>query len=276
MDKKISYINDINIEEIIDKYRKDYKDNAILFLIDDLRNGNFLHNKKMVLRLKDGTTEKLEYRSFRESLNERKTLLQAYGDIYTKTINDIFLIKIPIFATENILFRMEQIIKSADFMESKNIIFDLRNNPGGRIDLAKGMIERCICGCYEYPFLFIDNKENKKKLVVYGKEKDIFKDKRIIIFINNKTSSCAEFIFAIALKNIYKDQVWIMGENTAGIGGIGCQVAIGTEYMLTYTKYRLVEKEDKNKLFDCTIIQDLCYTLSNYKQIVQIYKETET
>ena len=92
----------------------------------------------MVLRLKDGTTEKLEYRSFRESLNERKTLLQAYGDIYTKTINDIFLIKIPIFATENILFRMEQIIKSADFMESKNIIFDLRNNPGGRIDLAKG------------------------------------------------------------------------------------------------------------------------------------------
>lgn len=26
----------------------------------------------MVLRLKDGTTEKLEYRSFRESLNERK------------------------------------------------------------------------------------------------------------------------------------------------------------------------------------------------------------
>lgn len=89
-DKKISYINDINIEEIIDKYRKDYKDNAILFLIDDLRNGNFLHNKKMVLRLKDGTTEKLEYRSFRESLNERKTLLQAYGDIYTKTINDIF------------------------------------------------------------------------------------------------------------------------------------------------------------------------------------------
>lgn len=38
----------------------------------------------------------------------------------------------------------------------------------------------------------------------------------------------------------------------------------------------LVEKEDKNKLFDCTIIQDLCYTLSNYKQIVQIYKETET
>lgn len=38
----------------------------------------------MVLRLKDGTTEKLEYRSFRESLNERKTLLQAYGDIYTK------------------------------------------------------------------------------------------------------------------------------------------------------------------------------------------------
>ena len=275
-DKKISYINDINIEEIIDKYRKDYKDNAILFLIDDLRNGNFLHNKKMVLRLKDGTTEKLKYRSFRESLNERKTLLQAYGDIYTKTINDIFLIKIPIFATENILFRMEQIIKSADFMESKNIIFDLRNNPGGRIDLAKGMIERCICGCYEYPFLFIDNKENKKKLVVYGKEKDIFKDKRIIIFINNKTSSCAEFIFAIALKNIYKDQVWIMGENTAGIGGIGCQVAIGTEYMLTYTKYRLVEKEDKNKLFDCTIIQDLCYTLSNYKQIVQIYKETET
>ena len=134
-------------------------------------------------------------------------------------------------------------------MESKNIIFDLRNNPGGRIDLAKGMIERCICGCYEYPFLFIDNKENKKKLVVYGKEKDIFKDKRIIIFINNKTSSCAEFIFAIALKNIYKDQVWIMGENTAGIGGIGCQVAIGTEYMLTYTKYRLVEKEYKNKLY---------------------------
>lgn len=66
------------------------------------------------------------------------------------------------------------------------------------------MIERCICGCYEYPFLFIDNKENKKKLVVYGKEKDIFKDKRIIIFINNKTSSCAEFIFAIALKIFIK------------------------------------------------------------------------
>lgn len=35
-------------------------------------------------------------------------------------------------------------------------------------------------------------------------------------------------------------------------------------------------KSHKNKLFDCTIIQDLCYTLSNYKQIVQIYKETET
>lgn len=75
----------------------------------------------MVLRLKDGTTEKLEYRSFRESLNERKTLLQAYGDIYTKQ-SMIFFNQIPIFATENILFRMEQIIKSADFMESKNII----------------------------------------------------------------------------------------------------------------------------------------------------------
>ena len=35
-------------------------------------------------------------------------------------------------------------------------------------------------------------------------------------------------------------------------------------------------KYKNNKLFDCTIIQDLCYTLSNYKQIVQIYKETET
>lgn len=273
-DKLITYINDTQVDYVIDNYKKDYGDRAFLFLIDDIRGGRFLKKGKMILKFADGSMTTYGYSSINEIIDKRNILLKTCGDIYTKKIDNSLLIKIPLFSSDTMLLSMDQIKESEEFIKSQNIIFDLRDNPGGRIDLAKRMVEKCIYGIYEYPFLFVDNQKKKNKLVIRGVEKKAFEGKKIILFVNNKTSSCAEFIFAKSLMDFYKDRVVIAGETTAGVGNIASQELVGKSYMLTYTKYRMVNKENENEMFDCKISPNLCYNSSDFNKIVQIYKET--
>lgn len=123
---------------------------------------------------------------------------------------------------------------------TKGIIIDLRNNYGGILANAVLMAD----------FMVPDNKKilslNSRRsnvLEVYADDGVVFKQKPIVILVNNKTASAAE-ILAGAL-NCSADAI-LIGENTFGKNSIQQVIPMtnGTGMMLTSSKYILPNGED--------------------------------
>lgn len=99
---------------------------------------------------------------------------------------------------------------------AKGIVIDLRNNPGGLMDLAVGIAELFLNPGQEV--VSVRGRENKLvKSYKTGKEAGIYKDLPIVILINNGSASASE-ILAGALKDYNRAK--IVGTKSFGKGSV--------------------------------------------------------
>ena len=216
--KRIYSINSESIENILLKYKNDYPKQYMNYLNDDIGNGHFLLNDVMEIYFEDGSNEIVKSLSISEVIEKFGLHEICNRNIFYKNMeNGFFVVKIPFIRNESMIDELKSVMTSKEFESSTRIIIDLRDNRGGRIDIAKQIVELCFEGKYEFPYLISDSLGTMKKLVVHGKKFINLDNKKIYIFVNSNTMSAAEFILTIALKDIFCKNAIIIGEVTAGL-----------------------------------------------------------
>lgn len=166
-------------------------------------------------------------------INIKRDIIKIQS-VYAKTIEDkILYLHITSFDSKVV----DELIASANkYSESKGIILDLRNNPGGLLGQAIGVVD-----------LFVDNGvivSQKGKLesenVEYFAHKEADTKTPIVVLINGGSASASEIVSG-ALQDLKR--AIVVGEKSFGKGSV--QVVIGKPYLkdealkLTVARYYL-------------------------------------
>ena len=119
--------------------------------------------------------------------------------------------------------------------DAKGIIFDLRNNPGGLLNQATGLLDMFI----DKGILVSQKGRDKRENVVYKAHKDgTYKDIPITVLVNGGSASASEIVSG-ALQDHHRAA--IIGEKTFGKGSVQIVVPIGDNegVKLTVARYYL-------------------------------------
>ena len=119
--------------------------------------------------------------------------------------------------------------------DAKGIILDLRNNPGGLLNQATGLLDLFI----EKGILVSQKGRDKRENVVYRAHKDgTYKDIPITVLVNGGSASASEIVSG-ALQD--HRRAAIIGEKTFGKGSVQIVVPIGKKegVKLTVARYYL-------------------------------------
>ncbi len=117
----------------------------------------------------------------------------------------------------------------------KGIILDLRNNPGGLLSQATGLLDLFI----DKGILVSQKGRDKRENIVYkAHEKGTYKDIPITVLVNGGSASASEIVSG-ALQDHHRAP--IIGEKTFGKGSVQIVVPIGKEdgIKLTVARYYL-------------------------------------
>ena len=117
----------------------------------------------------------------------------------------------------------------------KGIVFDLRNNPGGLLNQATGLLDMFI----EEGILVSQKGRDKRENVVYKAHKNgTYKNIPITVLVNGGSASASEIVSG-ALQDHHR--AVIVGEKTFGKGSVQIVVPIGNEegVKLTVARYYL-------------------------------------
>ncbi|MCR5651554.1 MAG: S41 family peptidase [Lachnospiraceae bacterium] len=188
----------------------------------------------------EGTTVDLVM--VRDGKEMEYTLVRALVEIQSVSINmadeknKIGYMQIASFD----LATRDQFHYAMDELEAEDVnalIIDLRDNPGGDVDVATNMAERLLP---EGLIIYTEDK-NGKRDEYKGDGKNEFK-KPIVLLVNGNSASAAE-IFAGALKDY--DKATLVGEKTYGKGVVQVVVPMtdGSAVKLTTAKYYLPKGE---------------------------------
>lgn len=167
----------------------------------------------------------------------KKTEIPINTMSYTITDDNIGIVRLSNIMGKNALKDFKQIIKATN--NTKALVLDLRNNYGGLLTNAVQMADLMLT---EKKIVDIKSRE-KIKYEIYSGNRNIFKEKPVIILVNEKTASAAE-IFAGALKSNL--ETYLIGENTFGKNTIQYVVPMSNEtgIIITSDKYILPGGED--------------------------------
>ena len=119
--------------------------------------------------------------------------------------------------------------------DAKGIILDLRNNPGGLLNQATGLLDMFI----DKGILVSQKGRDKRENVVYRAHKDgTYKDIPITVLVNGGSASASEIVSG-ALQD--HKRAAIIGEKTFGKGSVQIVVPIGKKegVKLTVARYYL-------------------------------------
>ncbi len=119
--------------------------------------------------------------------------------------------------------------------KTEGIIFDLRNNPGGLLDQAVGLLDMFI----DHGVLVSQKGRNKKENTVYMAHKEGTDTKTPIVVLVNGGSASASEIVSGALQDTKR--AIIVGQKTFGKGSVQVVIPIGKEegLKLTVARYYL-------------------------------------
>ena len=136
-------------------------------------------------------------------------------------------VKISSF-TKNSPDLLKDILKELDDKDVKKIIFDLRDNSGGYLDVTEKILSMLLKkGEVIYSY---ENKAGKEKVIDKTKES---KDYEMVVLINGITASSSE-IFAAALRD--NNSAVIVGEKSYGKGKIQNTMQLKDGSLFKYTK----------------------------------------
>lgn len=253
--KEIESINQEKVNVLVENYKKMYPKFKKTFwlnqIIQDIKMCKGIFDVEQVtFVLKDGTE------STYIAVNSEKTLelfhnseLSMLKPIFCTLIDaDTVLIKIITFNIKDIDVLFEEVLNDKSVIEASNIIFDIRDNCGGKIELAKKIVSQIIQSDIEYPFCIKNRKGDMQSVKVKATPNFVLKDKNIMVFINQNTMSSSEYIFAAGLRAAYKSEVLFVGEETYGLSGQASVHKIGTDCVLYLTEKRYFTYDGKEVL----------------------------
>jgi carboxyl-terminal processing protease len=120
---------------------------------------------------------------------------------------DVLVIQIPTFEGSGIGDKVKQIVHQYVDHQVKVIIFDLRNNPGGRPEEANAVADLFLDKKILEVFKFLDGRQ-----ILFESHPGQI-DIRLLVLVNRNTGSAAEML-AMALRGNHR--ALIVGETTAG------------------------------------------------------------
>ncbi len=152
--------------------------------------------------------------------------------------------------SSNSLNELKSIANELEYHKLDGIIFDLRNNSGGVVDIAIAMIDEFIA---KGDTIFKNSaRKNELKYEVIATDGGIFENMPLLVLINHNSASASE-IFAGAIQDL--DRGIIIGERSYGKGSI--QKSWGlidtTGYRITIAEFttpsgRTIEKKNVQQM----------------------------
>src|SRR5674476_21620 len=124
-------------------------------------------------------------------------------------------------------------IKKLDHLGMKNIIIDLRGNPGGYLNAVIRMVNEFL----DKGELIVYTKGNSQAKKIYQADsRGLYRDKGIVVLIDDFSASASE-IFAGAIQD--NDRGWIVGRRSFGKGLVQEQIPFndGSAVRLTVARY---------------------------------------
>lgn len=174
--------------------------------------------------LRDGETKKI--------LAKRENIQRPTVSLYYMLTKDIGYIKLDHFAeTSAGEFRNALSLLKKQGMTS--LIFDLRNNPGGLVDVAQEIADEFL---KEDQLIVYTQDRRGTKRFRYATEKGLFEDKPVYILIDGGTASASEIV-AGAIQD--HDAGTIIGRRSYGKGLVQKEISLGdgSKIRLTIAKY---------------------------------------
>lgn len=125
--------------------------------------------------------------------------------------------------------------------EYSTVIFDIRNNIGGYVEetkqIVRGIIKNKVDLGYSISYIKEGNIIESRCEIAPDTER-LFNNKRFFVFVNYRTMSAAEYIFAKALQ---QDGVCIVGEESAGLKDQAEVFAIDKDLLMQITTKRFLK-----------------------------------
>lgn len=237
-------VNSIEINHLIKEYSSRYsqKDTVIKrYILQDIMNGRYSKDCFLSFEIED---EYGNIRLLEAKMNKIIPACKGGGILVSRPVKVINGNTLYIHITDfNDYVTMERAFRKID-KRIQTVIFDIRNNRGGKIHLAKewvGHFAQSKSIIKEYKII---SREDVSVQIVEPKVPFIDLSKKdIYIVVNGQTMSSAEYVFLLGMKNLYKCVV--VGAETLGMSG-ECRVYTIVDrgvLRITTKKYDFLNKQ---------------------------------
>lgn len=199
-----------------------------------------------LIRGSKGTKVKLTI--LRENDEETKEIIVERDVINVKSVklemkdNDIAYVKIARFG-EDTAAEFNSAVRSVNLRDLKGVVLDLRNNPGGYLDVAVNLASKMLPGG---KVVVIEEDSAGKQKSIKSRGGNYLSDFYTVVLINEGSASASE-ILAGALRD-NRDNVAILGEQSFGKGSVQELVTLSqnTAAKITIAKWLTPKGEQIN------------------------------
>lgn len=213
--------------------------NRILYADNERLFGEDIDNEKVIgtLKGKSGTQVKLEIYDPIERKTFQKTIRR--GQVPIKSVITGFMLdeatgylKLIRFA-ETSTAEIRKSLKSLKAKGAKNIVLDLRDNPGGLLSAARDISDEFLEK--EKLIVFTKDRENIKH-EVFATSNGLYEEGEIVILINEGSASASEIVAGALQDN---DRAIIVGRKSFGKGLVQEEITLkdGSKIRLTTQRY---------------------------------------
>lgn len=236
-------INGLKIDDILTSFSKFNSLALCLMKILELISSSEDFNKITLTFIKDARTnqviETIEYIKINRLKLDLVDYKKNYNIIKKEIENryDISYYHCPTLMDEN---QTNELISNLKNDEIKgHVLFDIRNNMGGKVDLAIQLTSLFI---NKKSKIFLKSRFKVEEISIFP-QKSSLNGKKIGILFNNLTSSSLEFIFLKSLLN--QKNIKFMGTPTSGMLDIATIYNIDNKYRLSLTTKKYVDIDQK-------------------------------
>jgi carboxyl-terminal processing protease len=211
----------------------------IVTVNDTLLAGSGLKNEKVLSKLRGEKGTKVKVGIKRKGFKELIPFEIIRGDIPIYSVDVSYMIdaetgyvKVSRFAEQTYQEFMEG-MKKLDQQGMKNVIVDLRGNPGGFLNAVIRMVNEFL----DKGELIVYTEGNSQARKTYQADsRGAYRDKGIVVLIDDFSASASE-IFAGAIQD--NDRGWIIGRRSFGKGLVQEQIPFndGSAIRLTIARY---------------------------------------
>lgn len=260
---ELTEINDINIGEFLNtEYIKRFRISEILrmtkimekIVVSDTQN-------RIKLGFKNGEVKKSYYfeyvqlRHFSSNQHSRENI--KYKDSLKK-LDEIYYIKIGSLLNDYII--NEAIINIKNVINKSPLIIDIRNNMGGKVELAIKLSELFSVNDFN---IFTKSRIKMDKLVIRPFLKEL--KYPVAILCNNLTGSALEYIFLKSLAD--SNKISIYGNKTSGFKDIATVYNLNERYKMILTTKKYMDENGEELKEKCFYPQyDIPTTIHDYNQ----------